>query len=128
MAENPKKFFIIDASFILSFLLRENQKEVDDIFLRYQKNEIELHSSSLLKFEVGNGLKTAVLRKRISRNIARLIYQTFLKLEIKEETIDWVKTLTTAITKHLSFYDASYLTLAKHLHYSLLTMDSSLKS
>lgn len=128
MAEKTKRSFVIDASFALSFLLRENQKEVDKVFFQYQNGEVQLHTCTLLKFEVGNGLKSAILRKRISQKLAHLIFQTFLKLEIKEETIDWLKALKISITKGLSFYDASYYTLSKQLRCPLLTLDTSLKS
>ncbi len=127
MEESIKEHFIVDASFVLAFLLKENQIYVNEIFQKFRNSKLALCSSSLLKYEVGNTLKTALLRRKITPSMVKKLYISFLEYGIEEEKVDWLKTLNIAIKNNLSFYDASYLSLSKKLHYPLLTLDSSLK-
>ena len=63
MDENIKHIFVVDASYILAFLLKENNFEVNEMMKQYKVRQINLISTKLLKFEVYNTLRTAVLRK-----------------------------------------------------------------
>jgi predicted nucleic acid-binding protein len=125
MEESDKKF-VIDASFVLAYLLGEDNEKVADVFKRYFYDEIELVAPNLLHCEVGNGLRTAVLRKKISPKTARVLYQTFLDFEIKTNAIDFNQVLELAVRKKISFYDASYVALAKSLSLPLLSLDKNL--
>ena len=73
MEENIKEVFVIDASYLLAFLLNENNYEVNKLMEKYQAKQINLISTFLFKFEVSNALKTAVLRKRINKLKAQKI-------------------------------------------------------
>jgi len=130
MDENTNKNYILDASVVLSILLPDEKtkpkaKKLLKIILNPQHN---LFSCSLLPYEVNNGLKSAVLRKRFSKTVANKILNHFQRLPIKLRPINHQKTLSLAI-KHnkLSYYDASYLHLSKSNRYPLLTLDSKLK-
>jgi len=125
MEESNKKF-VIDASFVLAYLLGEDNEKVTDVFRRYFHDEIELLAPNLLYYEVGNGLRTAVLRKKISPKIARMLYQTFLDFEIKTEEFDFNQVLELAMRKKISFYDSSYVVLAKSLSLPFLSLDKRL--
>lgn len=127
MAGNIEKVFIVDASFILSFLLSEDDNKVDRAIEQYRDKKIGLMSVSLLKFEVGNGIRTALLRKRINKSQAKNLYQAFLDLDIEEKIIDYTSVLNLALSRKLSYYDASYLYLARSKHLRLLTLDSKIK-
>jgi len=127
MVENIKNIFVIDASYILAFLLKENNFEVNEMMKQYKVRYINLISTTLLKFEVCNTLKTAVLRKRVNKSDAQKLLQTFLEFDIAEEKIDYLQVLKLALSRKISFYDASYLYLAKSNKINLLTLDHSLK-
>ncbi len=126
MAGDLKKTYVIDASFALAFLLSEKNLEVDKVFSEYKNNKFVLISNDLLNYEVGNALRTAVLRKRLNNKKAQELFQAFVAFEIKEENVDFLATLGLAVNRKISFYDASYLYLAKKLKTKLLTLDSSL--
>lgn len=65
MVAKIKEYFVVDASFILAFLLKEDSWG-QKIFEKFTEAEVEFISTSFLKYEIGNGLRSAVLRKRIS--------------------------------------------------------------
>ena len=127
MDENIKHVFAIDASYVLAFLLKENNFEVNELMKQYKSRQINLISTTLLKFEVCNTLKTAILRKRVNKKEAQKLLQAFLEYDISEEKIDYLQVLKLALSRKISFYDASYLYLAKSNKISLLTLDHSLK-
>src|SRR3989339_878140 len=127
MAENINNIFVIDASFVLAYLLDEDNVMIDSIFEKQVKREIYFISPSLLKYEVGNTLRTKLMRKKIKKEEAQRLYRSFLAINIKEELLDFHDVLDLALEKNLSFYDASYLYLAKSKKIDLLTLDHSLK-
>lgn len=119
---------VIDASFILAYLLPdENIPEVEETIKKFRQSEIDLLSSEILPFEVFNCIRTAVIRKRISAALADKLGQTFLEMDIFLEGIDYGKTLSLAVTKSLSFYDASYVWLSKSKNLQLLSLDRRMK-
>ena len=78
---------VIDSSFVLSYLFADKKRiEVDDVFIRYENGEINLIAPSLIQFEIANGLRSAVLRKRISSRHAIQLLRIFLQLDI--ETVE----------------------------------------
>ena len=94
---------------------------------QYKVGKINLISTALFKFEVCNTLRTAVLRKKVNKEKAQNILRSFLELDIVEEKINYLQVLKLALSKKISFYDASYLYLAKSKKISLLSLDHSLK-
>ena len=127
MAENTKNFFVIDASFVLSFLLDEANLEVESFFKKYAQGKIYFIAPPLLKYEVGNSLRTRVMRGKLAREKAKKLYLYFLKFKIQEEEGNFQKILDLAIKNNFSFYDASYAFLAKNLSLKILTLDKDLK-
>lgn len=119
---------VIDSSFILTFLLPdEDIPEVIETIGLFEQKDLNLISSHLFSFEVFNCLKTAVARKRISIDLAVDLGNTFLDLDIKHEDVNFVETLRIAQEENLSFYDASYVYLARSKKIPLLTLDTRLK-
>lgn len=119
---------ILDASFILDFLLPdENSREVLQIFKEYKNKNIHFSSSLILPFEVANGLKYAVKSKRITNEDASEILTKFLELEIEFLESDIKNTLSLSLKRDLSIYDASYVVLAYEKNLPLLTLDNRLK-
>lgn len=127
MVENIKEIFVIDASYLLAFLLNENNHEVNELMKQYKVKQINLISTTLLKFEVCNALRTAVLRKRINKFKAQKLLQAFLEFDIVEEKVNYLQVLKLALSKRITFYDASYLFLALSNRMRLLTLDNLLK-
>lgn len=127
MAEDIKSQIVVDASFVLAFLLKERVERIDLVFEKYKDNKIALVSTEFLPYEVGNGIRTAVIRKKLTKKGAFQLYKQFLLLKITLSKVNYQKVLSTALSKNLSFYDASYLTLAKNLSAKLLTLDKVLQ-
>jgi len=126
MAENTKTF-VIDASYVLSFLLpSENTPEAQKLFSIYQQQKISLIAPILLSYEIANALKTNVMRKKISQKQAYNLLSAFKLLNIKQAPIGFKDVLKTAIDHNVSAYDASYLVLAKKKGAKLLTLDKKL--
>lgn len=124
--EDTKKF-IIDASFILSFLLPdEEDKSVREVFDQYKLGEVDFLSPPILPFEVLNGLKSALRSKRIDRRIGTALLNKFSNIKIAYLDVDYAEVLDRALKKDLSIYDASYVWLAKEYDISLLTLDRNL--
>lgn len=120
--------YVIDSSFLLSWLLPD-----EALLDKYKKivNEFKKHTSifiscELLKYEIGNSLKSAVIRKRITAKEAKDILTVFENMYIEYRDTDKEEILNISIKNNLSFYDASYLYLAKANKCRLLTLDTAL--
>jgi len=79
------KTILVDSSFILSTLLPDETilaqfKEHIDSFRR---NEVFFKSCELLKYEICNSLKSAILQKRISAEKAMILYSAFVLMKIE---------------------------------------------
>lgn len=122
-----KNIFVIDASFVLAFLLDEGNVEVESIFEKQALGEVRFIAPTLLKYEVGNCLRTKLLRKKLKKERAKKLYQFFLAIKIEEVSPNFDYVLNLALEKNLTYYDASYLYLSKINKISLLTLDNSLK-
>jgi predicted nucleic acid-binding protein len=127
MAENTKKRYCIDASFMLAFLLPDEQQSgATEIFEEYALHKNELITTSLLKYEVCNALQTAVRQKRLTRKIAEKLLTAFSELEIPEQDISPADLFECAMEYKLTCYDASYFILSKKTNAQLLSLDNQL--
>lgn len=129
MAANIKNF-VLDASFLLSVLLPDEQgtqfaRERSKLLV---DEDNSFFAPKLLEFEVLNSVKSAIISKRIKENLVDDVLNAFHKIRINYLDIDRKKVLSLSITKKLSFYDASYLHLAKANKAKLLTLDKKLTS
>ena len=122
MAVN-KTSYVVDSSFILAFLLNEDNILVNQYIKRYINNQIKFVSIKLLKYEVANGLRSAFLRKRINQKQALKLYQAFLNFNIQEFKVNYINVLKLAIMRKQSVYDAAYVFLANIKKLPLLTLD-----
>jgi predicted nucleic acid-binding protein len=129
MTSRYKKFSIIDASFIASWLLKEStlSKVQLNLFTDALNGKHIFGAPHLLYFEVVNTLVQAKRRRRINSADQRealraleefpIVYRT---LPLGSETLDLAETLG------LSGYDAAYAALALHFNQPLLTLDRKL--
>ncbi|MBI2596001.1 type II toxin-antitoxin system VapC family toxin [Candidatus Daviesbacteria bacterium] len=128
MAANTKRDLVIDASFVLSFLMPdEYQEEVHHLFNQYQSGLINFVTSQLMYFEAVNGLRTALMRKRLTLEYAKERVEELLDYEIDLKEVDLKEALLLGEKHNLTVYDASYLYLAKSQNLPLLTLDEKLK-
>lgn len=123
------KTAVVDASFVLSYLFPdEPQEEVDMLFEQFTRGDITLIAPHLLPFEITNGIRSAIKRKRVTQVKARLLLENFAQLRLHYVAVDETAMLRCALRYKLSAYDAAYLTLAHEKHVPLYTMDVQLKT
>jgi predicted nucleic acid-binding protein len=117
---------IFDASAVVNLLLARGSKA-----LPRTKNNFAL---DLTGYEVGNAIwRLCLLEKRIPRSEASelltavLDFLNLLQLIVLEE-LDPNRILDFAISRRLTFYDASYLVAAQTRHLTLVTDDEDLSN
>lgn len=127
MAGNIKAY-VVDASFILSALLPdENLEEVDNLINQFTEGDAELYAPTLLPFEVLNGFKLALVRKRINSKQAVRLVKLYLSWDINYLKVDFYKIFILATKVGITIYDASYVWLAKSKKVKFLTLDENLQ-
>lgn len=120
---------VVDASFVLGFLLPDERKDlVDDVFIDYKEGKITLVSSPLLEFEVGNGLRSAYLSKRLTAEDVKENIAFYQGLNIKKIGVDLIKTAEISLKYNFSYYDAGYVYVAKKEKAKLLSLDRKLQN
>lgn len=128
MAGNTNDEFVIDASFMLAYLLPDETSEIaDEFFEKYAQGKVDCISTALLSFEVLNSLKVGITRKRIAERDALQLAEQFFRLHIQLKEVDTLKAFSVAIDENLTVYDASYVELARRQHVPLLTLDRKLE-
>jgi predicted nucleic acid-binding protein len=127
VADNPK-FYIVDSSVYLSYLLPDEKlpSSLKSIINKFINNKVDFAAPAIIKYEIGNSMKSAVKQKRVSDSEAIMIYNTFLEFPIHFFSPNYQETLKIATNLNLSFYDASYLALAIEKNTKLLTLDKKL--
>jgi len=126
---NQNNTFVVDTSFVLAYLLPdEKERNVEEIFSKFEENKVNLVSPHLLVYETMNGLRSAVLQKRQTEKTAELLLDSFLNMGIHFEKVDEKGVLRLALKKSITSYDASYVWLAKSQNIGLLTLDEKLEN
>jgi predicted nucleic acid-binding protein len=129
MAANTNPKVVIDASVMLSYILPDEAtpKYIVSIFHKYATGKVTLLAPTLLNYEIGNAIKSAVKQKRISQLTATGIIEVFSQLKIAYLDPDIVGTISLSLKHNLSFYDAAYLYLAQEQKAKLVTLDKKLQ-
>lgn len=129
MAVNTNNRIVIDASSILSFIFPDEptSKEVLLAIRKATKNKANLLAPTLLSYEVGNAIKSAVKQKRINEITATGIIEVFNQIKITYFDPNIVGTISLSLEHNLSFFDAAYLCLAQEQKAKLLTLDTKLQ-
>jgi predicted nucleic acid-binding protein len=111
--------------------LDEESPEADSFFKSLTQND-KIIIPLLLLTEFTNVLKTAIRRKRITRDIAHNILAAFADYQfsvVAESGLNHSKyVLDTACKYDLTAYDATYLELAIREHAALATLDDELRA
>ena len=98
-----------------------------NIFNKFSNGEYCLVSCPLLPYEIANGIKVALIRKRIDKVGAENLVDKFLKLNIKLCEIETMKLFEMAVAENLTIYDAAYLLVSRDTNHPLLSLDKHLK-
>lgn len=126
--EDTGNIFVIDASIILAWLLpkEKHQKQVDNLFLLHTQKTISLTVPTLCTYEVVNGIKSAILRKRITIAKTPEILEKYQMLEIEELKPVMMRLFELSYQNNISVYDAAYVELAQRKGWSFYTADEKL--
>lgn len=130
MAADKPAQYIVDSSAILSYILPDEVLPISikSTIKKFTNDKVELLAPTVLRYEVGNALKSSVRQKRLDQIKASKIYSNFLILPIQYLSPNHHDTLDLSLRYDLSFYDASYLSLALEKNLSLLTLDKKLQA
>jgi len=130
MAVDKPTQYVVDSSIIISYLLPDEilSASLKSIIRKFIRHQADFIAPTILRYEVGNVLKSATKQKRLNSEDALDIYHTFHDLQIRYLSPDYLDTLKVSLKHNLSFYDASYLCLAQEKNVKLLTLDKKLGS
>lgn len=121
------KVIVIDASVALKWQLRDEADvdRADSILLDFAHGRVELIAPSLWLYEVTNGIRTAVVRGRLSADQGREAAKNFLHLGVHLHPFFpiAVHAYDLACRYGLAVYDSVYIALAKQYGAELYTAD-----
>lgn len=109
---------VTDASYILDILFP------DEKISNFPEEKII--APTLLRYEIVNAIKMAVVRKRISQKVGLTLIKEWQGWKIEYHDVDLEEVMKLALATDLSVYDACYLWLAKEKGAELLTFDKKL--
>lgn len=115
---------VVDSSVVVKWLHTKNEKylnQANQIMADAQSGTVILLAPELVKYEVGNAL---LLSKRLSPENSRIILKTLYSLQIQfvpdsEELA--IETYRIAQNLGITYYDASFVALAKREKAALVT-------
>ena len=122
--------WVVDASFIASLFLKEqNSIQAENFFVNFKEGE-ELIVPSLWWYEISNILIISRRRGRLNDTESEEAFNFINQIKILTDSHHGVKSIheifKLAQKHHLSSYDASYLETSKRNRCGLATFDKSL--
>lgn len=115
---------VVDASAVAALLFGEPECETIAKLLSGSR----LMAPELLKYEVGNICWKKIKRTPEKREVLEKAFELFGRMRIDYYPVDVTATLGLAEITGLTFYDASYLWLAKSKEAQLITLDHMLSA
>lgn len=115
---------VVDSSVIIKWLSKDNENHLDfvDKILRDAQNDrVVLIAPELAKYEIGNVL---LYSKKLTSKQGRIVLTQFYNLPIKfvSESEELAKqTYDLAFSLGVTYYDASFISLAKQYNATLVT-------
>ena len=120
------KTFVFDASVLAKLIFPEEEfsELVENLVVQYINEQVDIVVPSLMYFEIGNILKFKLKDTQKAKTYMQNIRDLHLhEYKINDEAENKILTLCSKYEK-ISFYDASYHGIAKHLNYTFITADS----
>ncbi len=123
--------FVVDASVVAAFLLREKDgAKLEPVLQDVMKDKITLHVPALFAYELLNILTMAERRKRISVDQRDHLMNEWALLPFIEDSTpspgSRIRILAHAYHHNLTAYDAAYIELAERLQARLLSLDADI--
>lgn len=115
---------VIDSSVIIKWLSKDNENHldfVDKILKDAQSDSVALMAPELAKYEIGNVL---LYSKKLTSRQGKIVLTQFYNLPIKfvSESEELAKqTYDLAFSLGVTYYDASFISLAKQYNATLVT-------
>jgi len=122
---------VLDTSAAMALFLQEEEGvELEELINNIINANGQIFVPSLFWFEVGNTLVSAFIRKRITLEEIQGIEFDISELPIVTDPLPdlaiRIRTREIAILKKLTYYDASYVELAKRLELPLKSFDKKI--
>lgn len=121
---------IIDASVLAKWFFRHEEESKMALKIQddFTTGGISITLPYLVFYEIGNLLKSAVIRSRLDEKKALKIYRDFLELDFEIYMTNELlqNSLEIAMRYDISVYDASYVAIADYLQIPLITADQKL--
>lgn len=117
---------VVDASVVLKWFLKEKgSTHAREYLARFRARNDDLIAPDLLVSEVGNGLRSAALSKRLDPALAEGAFADFLAMDLSLVPMSRVgrKAIELALTHNTTFYDAAYAALALDEQVPVLAVD-----
>lgn len=117
---------VVDASVVLKWFLKEKgSTHAREYLARFRAGQDDLIAPDLLVSEVGNGLRSAALSKRLDAGLAEGAFADFLAMDVSFVPMSRIgsKAIELALTNNTSFYDAAYVALALAEQLPVLAVD-----
>ncbi len=125
------RFVVVDASVAMAWLNPDEEvvEEVNRLFEKSVSGEINFAAPAILRYEIWNGLRNMVLRKRMESRFIPEVLDRFGSLQISffDQENDGGRIMETAVREGLTAYDCSYLILARDLNCDLISNDKKLR-
>ncbi len=125
---SDKIYYIVDASVLAKLFFPEPQHNSAKIFFKHSfRNNWQLIAPFLIDYEFGNICWKKVQRNEITHNEATEILNNFQRIFLTRiDMISFIKDiLKIAIQTQSTFYDSSYLVLARILNTKFITADEA---
>ncbi len=115
--------YVVDASVLVAVLMNEPEKEG---ILKLTEDS-DLIAPGCVPWEIGNALSAMLRRRRISTEVAHLLFETFEGIPIRYVPVEYGNVLQLCGAHHLYAYDAYYLDCAQRHHAPILSLDVRLR-
>ena len=121
------KTYIVDASVATRFILTEDYGEnAQKLLGNFMRGEVELTAPTIISYEVGNALRTAIARNIIEADEAQDAFRRFLGLRLGGKDVaddELLRALEWSSKKGVSLNDGVYIWFSIKLGYPLITAD-----
>ncbi len=116
--------FVVDASALAAVLFGEPESSA----VEERLTGAAMVAPTLLRYELGSTCLKKIAQNPDKRRQLREALSYYSRLQIEEVEVPPWEVVPLAEAAELSFYDASYLWLARSLGVALVTLDSKLQS